>query len=293
MSGRKPEHGQNFLRSRRLARRLLAKTSISANDLVLDIGAGQGALTAPLSERCRHVVAYEVDPRVFRDLERRYGDSSTVTLVQADFLTCELPRGRYKVCASLPFNITADVVAKLTSGVDPPQDAYLIVQRAAVERFMVNHRRRFTLVACLLYPRWHARVLAHIPATAFHPVPKVAAALLHLRLRPKPLIAAHDDTLFRDLVTQGFVGGASLRAALRPLLTTRQIRRIAGDLNLGLDQSPSEVRPEQWVRLTRFVVEHRHQVNLSHIRGAHRRLRNRQRQLRKWHRTRWSQRRSG
>ena len=238
-------------------------------------------------------MAYEIDPRVFRGLERRYRDSSTVTLVQADFLTCELPREPYKVFASLPFNITADVVAKLTSGVDPPQDAYLIVQRAAVERFMVNRRRRFTLVACLLYPRWHARMLAHIPATSFRPPPSVDAALLHLRLRPKPLIATRDDSLFRDLVTQGFVGGASLRAALRPLLTTRQLRRISCDLKLELDQSPSVVRPEQWIGLTRFVSEHRHQVNLSHIRGAHRRLRNRQRQLRKRHRTRWSQRRSG
>ena len=293
MSGRKPEHGQNFLRSRRLARRLLAKTSISADDLVLDIGAGQGALTEPLSQRCRHVVAYEIDPWVFRGLERRYRDSSTVTLVQADFLTCDLPRGPYKVCASLPFNITADVVAKLTSGVDPPQDAYLIVQRAAVERFMVNRRRRFTLVACLLYPRWRARVLAHIPSAAFSPSPAVDAALLHLRLRPTPLIATRDDALFRDLVTQGFVGGSYLGAALRPLLTTRQLRRIAGDLELGLDHSPSEVRPEQWVRLMRFVVGHRHQVNLFHTRGAHARLRKRQRRLRKWHRTRWSQRRSG
>ena len=291
MSGRKPEHGQNSLRSRRLARRLLAKTSISADDLVLDIGAGQGALTAPLAERCRHVVAYEIDPRVFHGLEQRYRYSSAVTLVQADFLACELPRGPYKVCASLPFNITADVVAKLTSGVDPPQDAYLIVQRAAVERFMVNRRRRFTLVACLLYPRWHARVLAHIPATAFHPVPKVAAALLHLRLRPKPLIAAHDDTLFRDLVTQGFVGGASLRAALRPLLTTRQLRRISRDLKLVLHQSPSAVRPEQWIGLTRFVSEHRNEVNLHRIRGAHTRLRKRHGRLRKSHRTRLTRRR--
>ena len=286
MSGRKPKHGQNFLRSTRLARWLLAKTSISADDLVLDIGAGRGTLTEPLSGRCRRVVAFEIDPLVFRDLKRRFRDSASVSLVHADFLTCQLPREPYKVCANLPFNITADVVAKLTSGVDPPQDAYLVVQREAAERFTVDRGQRFTLAACLLYPRWRARVLAQVPAAAFRPPPSVNAALLHLRLRPNPLIAARDHALFRDLVAQGFVGGSSLGHALRPLLTARQRRRIATDLKLELDLRPSEVRPQQWVALLRFVVRHRCQVNLASIRGAHVRLRNRQRRLRKSHRTR-------
>lgn len=286
MSGQRPEHAQNFLRSRRIARQLLAKTSISADDLVLDIGAGRGALTGPLARRCRHVVAYEIDPGVFRSLERRFRDSANVTLVNADFLCCELPRGTYKVCASLPFNITASIVAKLTSGVDPPQDAYLVVQREAAERYLVRRRQSFTLVACLLYPRWRVRVLAHLPAKVFRPPPAVDAALLRLELRFRPLVRARDFEVYRDLVTQGFVGGASVGAALRPLLTTRQLRRLAGDLKLEISQPPSAVRPEQWVGLARFVSERPDEVNLHGIRRAHAQLQRRQRRLRKRHRTR-------
>ena len=275
MSGRRPEHGQNFLRSRRLARQLLAKTSISSDDLVLEIGAGHGALTRPLAERCRHLVAYEIDPRVFHALERRFRDTANVTLVNADFLRCELPRGPYKVCASLPFNITADAVAKLTSGLDPPQDAYLVVQREAAERFMAHRRRRFTLVACLLYPSWRIRVLAHIPNAAFRPRPTIDAVLLHLRRRPQPLLSSRDDALYRDLVTQGFAGGPCIGTSLRPLFTQRQLRRVSHDLQFTLDQSPSAVRPEQWVGLARFVAQHRDAVNLRGIRGANARLRKR------------------
>lgn len=291
MSGRRPEHGQNFLRSRRLARRLLANTSLSADDLVLDIGAGAGALTAQLAQRCRHVVAYEVDPHVFRGLERRFGNSANVSLVHADFLSCALPRGPYKVCANLPFNITAEVVAKLTSGVDPPRDAYLVVQREAAQRFTANRRQRVSLVACLMYPRWQAQVLAQIPPTAFRPTPAVDAALLQLRPRSRSLIAARDIALYRDLVTQGFVGGSCLGDSLRRLFTTRQLRRLSSDLDMRLDQSPSRVRPDQWVALLRFVLEHRHQVNLGHIRRSYIRLQERHRRLRKSHRTRSPRRR--
>ncbi|MYD95537.1 MAG: hypothetical protein F4Y02_18040 [Chloroflexi bacterium] len=239
-----------------------------------------------MAERCRHVVAYEIDPLVFRDLKRRLGDWTNVTLVQADFLRCSLPNEPYSVCASLPFNITADVVAKLTTGVDPPNDAYLVIQREAVRRFMVSGQRRFTLISCLLYPRWKVHLLGHIPATAFRPQPAVSAALIHFRLRPQSLVTARDQALFRDLVTQGFVGGSSVGDALRPVFTSRQLRRIAKDLKLKLDGVPSAVRPAQWVALMRFVAEHPQEVKLASIAGAFARLENRHRRLRKSHRTR-------
>ncbi len=291
MADRRPEHGQNFLRSRRLTRQLLAKTSITSHDLVLDIGAGYGALTQVLAERGRRVVAYEIDPDLFRSLERRFKASPKATLVHADFLSCELPREPYKVFANLPFNITADVVAKLTSGIDPPRDAYLIVQREAAARFVADGSGPFTLVANLLYPTWHVRTLGRIPAAAFSPPPRVDAALLQLKPRPHPLIPTRDEALFQDLVTHCFMHGTSLRKALRPLLTPTQLRRISRDQRLQLDQSPAEVRPRQWIELTRFIADHPGEVNVFRVRGSRGRLERRQRRLHKTHRTRVQRRR--
>ena len=287
MSGRRPGHGQNFLRSRELVRKLLDRTSIAGDDLVLDIGAGQGELTEALTTRCRRVVAYEIDARLFRVLQRRLGAADNATLVRADFLKCELPHEPYKVFASRPFNITADVVAKLTSGSDPPQDAYLIVQREAAERFLTGTQSPSTLIGLLLAPRWSTRILAHLPSTAFRPRPSVRAALLSLSPRSRPLLDRHGEPLYRDLVTHAFgCGTGSLRGALRPVLTARQLRRLSRSLGFRLDSSPCELRPEHWLGMYRFVREQVEPAKQRAIAGSYARLRRRQRRLRKWHRTR-------
>ena len=287
MSGRRPGHGQNFLRSRELVRKLLDRTSITGDDLVLDIGAGQGELTEALTTRCRRVVAYEIDARLFRVLQRRLGAADNATLVRADFLKCELPHEPYKVFANLPFNITADVVAKLTSGTDPPRDAHLIVQREAAERFVIEAESPSTLVGLLLAPRWSTSILARLPSTAFRPRPSVQAALLRLNLRPRPLLDQYGESLYRDLVTHAVVcGTGSLRGALRPVLTARQLRRLSRTLGFRLDSSPRELRIDHWLGLCRFVREHVEPSKRRAIAGSYARLRRQQSRLRKWHRTR-------
>jgi len=143
------------------------------------------------------VVAYETDALVFRDLKRRLGQWANVTLVQADFLRCALPNEPYSACANLAFNITADVVSKLTTGVDPPQDAYLVIQREAVRRFMVDGRRRFTLVACPIYPRWRVRELMHIPAEVFFPQPAIVRFPNTLTFVETPSSADQETSLGR------------------------------------------------------------------------------------------------
>ena len=288
MSGRRPEHGQNFLRSRRLARDLLDKTSITSDDLVLEIGAGRGALTEPLAARCRHVIAYEADSRLCRSLERRLRTAGNLTLRAADFLESQLPGEPHKVFANVPFNITADVVAKLTSGVDPPLDVYLIVQREAAERYAITPDRRSTLIACLMNPRWDIRVLAHIPRTEFGPRPKVDAALLRLRRRRRPLIESAAAAVYADLVTHAYSSGRrTLKQSLRPVLTARQLGRLSRDLGFEPHQHPAELRPDQWLGLARFVLDRVAPSKRRLIAGASARLETRRRRLTKWHRARF------
>ena len=178
----------------------------------------------------------------------------------------------------MPFNITADVVAKLTSGVDPPLDVYLIVQREAAERYVIAPDRRSTLIACLMNPRWDVRVLAHIPRTEFGPCPKVDAALLRLRRRRRPLIESAAAAVYADLVTHAYSSGRrTLKQSLRPVLTARQLGRLSRDLGFEPHQHPAELRPDQWLGLARFVLDRVAPSKRRLIAGASTRLETRQR----------------
>ena len=118
MSGVKRRHtqrlasGQHLLRSP-LADELAAAAGIAGGDLVVEIGAGTGRLTAPLAERAGHVIAIEVDPRLARLLRRRFQGDARVTVVEADGLAAAFPACPFRVVANLPFAITTPMLRRL------------------------------------------------------------------------------------------------------------------------------------------------------------------------------------
>ena len=140
-------YSQNYLRSPRLVDRLLDRSAISGDDLVIEIGPGRGVITERLAARCRQVIAVEKDPVLVEELRARFAQGGNVALFAADFLEFPLPLTSYKVFANIPFNITAAIVGKLTSGISPPSDAYLGMQREAADRFLGHAARDVGLPA--------------------------------------------------------------------------------------------------------------------------------------------------
>ena len=190
---------QNFLRDPRLADRLVQLAALDANDIVIEIGPGSGVITSHLARRCRQVLAIEKDPNLARRLTHRFASERTVAIFATDFLEFPLPSSRYKVFASIPFAITTAIVSKLTTGVSPPEDAWLVMQREAAQRFLGQPVG--TLVSALMYPWFAAEVRHHFRRQDFVPQPGVDVDLLHLSRRSQPLIPAECEMNFRDLVS--------------------------------------------------------------------------------------------
>lgn len=148
---RRAELSQHFLRSASLAANLVARAAIGPADLVVEIGPGRGVLTRALAARCRQVFAVELDARLARDLAARVGEPN-VLVIAGDFLHTPLPEPPYKVVANIPFARTADIVRRLTEAAGPPEDAYLIVQREAAERFAGGPYAGESVTSLLLKP---------------------------------------------------------------------------------------------------------------------------------------------
>ena len=139
---RSVRYAQNVLTNRSLIDRLLDRSGIDAGDTVLEIGAGGGAITERLARRCRRVVAIERDPRLADRLRRRFAGCPSVAIHEGDFLCLPLPDTRYKVFANIPFNITTAIVTRLTAAPRPPEEAHLVVQREAADRFLGQSSNR-------------------------------------------------------------------------------------------------------------------------------------------------------
>jgi 23S rRNA (adenine-N6)-dimethyltransferase len=116
------------------AERLVAEAGISPGDLVVDVGAGTGALTAPLVAAGARVVAVELHPRRVALLRERFA-SDDVTVVRADAADLRLPRRPFRVVANPPFGVTSRLVRRLLASGSRLVRADLVLQEAPARRW--------------------------------------------------------------------------------------------------------------------------------------------------------------
>src|SRR5215213_7151741 len=277
-------YAQNFLCNPELVERLLDRSGIGADDLVIEIGPGRGLITERLAARCRQVLAVEQDPVLVEELQGRFAHTSNVALFAGDFLSFPLPLTAYKVFANIPFNITAAIVGKLTSGTSPPSDTYLAVQREAAARFMGTPRE--TLVSVLLEPWFEPTVVHRFRPTDFIPRPGVAVVLLRLRRREAPLVASRDAALFGDFAAYAFSAWQStVREALARILLRRLVVDVERAAGVSLACPPSDIPFTAWISLAdafRTVAGER----IAAVEGSRERLNRQQVHLEKVHPTR-------
>jgi 23S rRNA (adenine-N6)-dimethyltransferase len=279
---------QNFLRGGALVDRLLDRSTIGPDDLVFEIGPGKGRLTERLAMRCRRLVAVEKDPELAARLARRFADRPHVAIHAEDFLDFPLPRrpsDRYKVFASIPFNVTAAVVTKLVDASLPPDDSYLVVQREAALRFLGAPRE--SLSALLLKPWFEPALFHRFRRTDFDPVPGVDVVMMRLRKRGPPLVAAADAQLYRDFVVSAVTAWQPfLCSALSHVLGQRQSARLLRGVGVDVAASPTSVPFEHWLTLfERFRRDGGPEARKA-VAGAEQHLRLTQRRLERVHRTR-------
>ncbi len=136
---------------------------------MLDIGAGEGALTAHLVRAGARVVAVELDPRRAGVLRERFPG---ITVVHADATSVRLPGRPFRVVASPPYGISSSLLRRLLAPGSRLVAADLVLQRAVVRKYASDAARRFTLTAGLTLPR-----------RAFLPPPRVDSAVLVIRRR--------------------------------------------------------------------------------------------------------------
>ncbi len=160
------------------ARRLAAAAQVRPGDLVLDVGAGHGALTSALVERGARVVAVELHADRAARLRARFVDHDVI-VVQADARDLRLPRRAFKVVANPPFATTAALLRGLTSRGSRLELAVLVVP--------AHVARRWTQPAAPGAGRWGdvlaARRAGGVPRSAFAPPPTQAASVLVLERR--------------------------------------------------------------------------------------------------------------
>lgn len=283
----KLEHSQNFLRNPDLIEKLLSHSSIKPDDTVLEIGAGQGAITAVLAKHCKLVIAVEIDKNLVAQLRKKFDQCGNVKVCEANFLTLPLPNGRYSVFSNIPFAITADIIRKITKIDTAPVVSYLVVQKEAAQKFGGCPYGKETLFSVLNKPWFDFSITHEFLRNDFIPVPRVDIVLLKITKLEKPLVDPKQGVLFKDFVTYGFTSfRPTLVRGYKHIFSNAQFLKLAKDLGFDIDANPRDLVFEQWLRMFAFFVRGVDEKKQQLVKGSLEKLNKQQECLEKIHRTR-------
>jgi 23S rRNA (adenine-N6)-dimethyltransferase len=155
------------------ARRIVADAPIRPGDLILDVGAGTGALTEPLVRAGARVLAIELHPRRAALLRHRFAGAA-VTVVEVDARELLLPHRPFRVVANPPYGISNDLLRILTARGSRLLTAHLVLQQQFVRKTVDRQQAG---------RRWSFEAGRPLPRNAFQPAPLVDSAVLVIRAR--------------------------------------------------------------------------------------------------------------
>eukprot|EP00277_Geminigera_cryophila_P012129 CAMPEP_0179434128 /NCGR_PEP_ID=MMETSP0799-20121207/18445_1 /TAXON_ID=46947 /ORGANISM="Geminigera cryophila, Strain CCMP2564" /LENGTH=389 /DNA_ID=CAMNT_0021212603 /DNA_START=153 /DNA_END=1317 /DNA_ORIENTATION=- len=193
--------GQHFLCNPLIIQAIIDKADIKSTDIVLEIGPGNGALTAKLIEKAKKVIAIELDTRWAAELHKRFGQggASKLTVINQDVLKVDFPY--FDICvANLPYQISAPFTNKLLMHRPLFRSAVLMYQREFALRLCAKPGDelycRLSLNTALLAEVQH---LIKVGKNNFKPPPKVESSVVRITPRgtPPPINYVEWDGLIR------------------------------------------------------------------------------------------------
>lgn len=177
-------------------------SAVNENDTVLEIGPGEGALTALLLDTAEKVVTVEIDRDLEKILRKKFDGNPKYTLVMNDVLETDLKEyvgAGTKVVANIPYYITSPIINKLIENRDVIDEIYIMVQKEVAERICAKKGKERSVLTLAVEYFGEAEYLFTIPKEAFTPIPKVDSAFMSIKLykddKYKKLVA--EDIFFK------------------------------------------------------------------------------------------------
>lgn len=262
------QFGQNFVTDPNTVRRIAQMARITPEDHVVEIGAGLGSLTLALAEVAGpigvDITAIEVDRGlvpilrgvVEQDRVAHPTYTGQIRVLEADATTVDwhevLPSGErsHVMVANLPYNIATPLICDLLDEVPQITRMLVMVQREVAQRLAAAAGSDHYGAVSVKIAYWaSARLMGDVPASVFHPRPKVESALVEISRRTPP--SAVDPAQLFGLVSTAFGQRRKmLRRSLAEMVTSEQFA-IA---DVSPTDRPEDLNLDAWCRLARVVV---------------------------------------
>lgn len=260
----KKKFGQNFLTDANLLDAIVRDAGVDDATVVLEIGAGAGALTRALSKAAKKVLAYEIDASLQPVLAETLSGCENTEVAFGDFLRADLPAlekelGEYRVVANLPYYVTTPVMMRFLEEAKHCTGLTVMVQEEVARRFTAEAGTPdYGSVTAAIALKGEARIMRKVPRTMFMPRPNVDSAIVRIDFE-KGRIPVSSEAAYRAVVRCAFAGRRktlenNMMGAFR--LSREQARALLSEAGIADMVRGETLTPQQFARLADVLVGH-------------------------------------
>ena len=240
--------GQNFLHDQSVIDQIVSCINPKAEQHIVEIGPGQGALTQGLLEGCGKLDVIELDRDLIPILKAKFFNYPDFVINEGDALKFDfyqLNKSPLKIAGNLPYNISSPLIFHLLEHVDIIADMHFMLQKEMVERLCAKPGTKdYGRISVMVQYHCEAEYLFTVAPECFDPAPKVDSAIVRLTPKVNKKLATNQQT-FSMVVRESFAQRRkTLRNNLKKIISAEVL------LELGIDPS---LRPEM-ITLDQFIA---------------------------------------
>ncbi len=249
----KKRFGQNFLTDDNVLHEIIRAIAPQPDDLMVEIGPGQGAMTRLLLESLKQLQVVELDRDLVALLKKRFSSEQLLIhsgdALQFDFATLLSDERCLRIVGNLPYNISSPLLFHLAQYAPQVVDQHFMLQKEVVERMVAEPGSRdYGRLSVMLQWRYQMELLFIVPPDAFDPPPKVDSAIVRMLPIASPLECNKQH--LEQVVTKAF---SQRRKVIRNCLSGMFSEQQLIDAGIDPQLRPEAIGLEPYVNLARML----------------------------------------
>lgn len=260
--------GQNFLINNEVVENIIKSSDVSNEDLIIEIGPGLGTLTKRLLENAGKVICIELDKKMIKILNDRFGDYSNFEIINDDVLKVDLNKiikenlnnniKKAKIVANLPYYITTPIIMKLLEDKLDIDSIVVMIQKEVAERLIETPGGKNTgAITHTIFYYCESEKVMEVPNSSFIPEPEVTSEVIKMKLRKKPAVELDNPKVMFMIIKSAFM---QRRKTLLNSLTNAQVftnkqegLEILKKLNLEENVRAENLKLEDYANIAREI----------------------------------------
>lgn len=250
--------GQNYLTDENISSKIVDVFNIGKDDCVVELGAGQGAITKYIVPKTKNIIAVELDENNCRILEEKF---YRLTVINEDILTLDLEKiakmfksiQKLRVIGNIPYSITTPILFKMIENRKYLHDIQLMMQDEVAKRIAGKpNTKDYGIPSVLAQVYSEVDLLFKVSRNSFYPKPRVDSRILKLTFTDKLADKIMNEQFFRKFVRAAF---STRRKTLRNSLKSIGINANEYNINFDFTRRAENLSVSEFIELSNKIYD--------------------------------------